>query len=87
LTDPAQRAFAHPILVPSGPEKLSRSFLALGERPVQMTFGRSETMAITTSSLAYGNCDSSAPGTPSTDQRGLPRTISGRLDLGAYELQ
>jgi hypothetical protein len=52
-----------------------------------MTFGRSETMAITTSSLAYGNCDSSAPGTPSTDQRGLPRTISGRLDLGAYELQ
>ncbi len=55
--------------------------------PLTNNGGPTETMPITMISLAYGNGDAGAPGIPSIDQRGLPRTVSGRLDLGAFELQ
>jgi hypothetical protein len=56
--------------------------------PLQNNGGPTPTMAIlTANSPAHGIGNASVPGLPSTDQRGLPRTVKGRLDLGAFELQ
>jgi hypothetical protein len=49
--------------------------------------GPTWTMALTSKSSAYGAGNPNVPGLPDTDQRGLPRTVNGRLDLGAFELQ
>ena len=49
--------------------------------------GPTLTLAILPSSPAYGAGDKKLPGVPATDQRGLPRVVKGRLDLGAFEVQ
>jgi hypothetical protein len=56
--------------------------------PLQNNRGPTPTMAIlTANSPAHGIGNAGVPSLPSTDQRGLPRTVKGRLDLGAFELQ
>jgi len=55
--------------------------------PLRHNGGLTETIAITMSCPAYGAGDASVPGLRSTDQRGLPRVVDGRLDLGAFEVQ
>jgi hypothetical protein len=54
---------------------------------LQNNGGPTETMALTSGTPAYGAGNASIKGLPSTDQRGLPRKVSGRLDLGAFEVQ
>jgi hypothetical protein len=54
---------------------------------LQNNGGLTPTMSLTRSSPAFGAGDTNVAGLPSTDQRGLPRTVGGRLDLGAFELQ
>jgi hypothetical protein len=44
-------------------------------------------MALTASSPAFGVGNPKISGLPATDQRGLPRLVHGRLDLGAFEVQ
>jgi hypothetical protein len=55
--------------------------------PLQQTDGPTPTMRLTPSSPAYGAGNPYVPGLPGTDQRGLPRVVNGRLDLGAFEVQ
>jgi hypothetical protein len=58
--------------------------------PLQDNGGLTPTMALTKDSLAYGEGNILVVHThdlPSTDQRGLPRVVNGRLDLGAFEVQ
>ncbi|HKB36541.1 MAG TPA: DUF4214 domain-containing protein, partial [Gemmataceae bacterium] len=57
--------------------------------PLQDNGGPAPTMALTSNSPAYGAGDASVPGLPTTDQRGpgFARTVNGRLDLGAFEIQ
>jgi hypothetical protein len=56
--------------------------------PLQNNGGPTHTMALTASSPAFGAGNPKVKGgLPATDQRGLPRLDSGRLDLGAFELQ
>jgi hypothetical protein len=55
--------------------------------PLKDNGGPTWTMALTSRSSAYGAGNPSVPGLPDTDQRGVPRTVNGRLDLGAFELQ
>jgi hypothetical protein len=51
--------------------------------------GLTPTMAITSSSPAYGSGNPSVGGLPANDQRGsgFPRLTNGRLDLGAFQVQ
>jgi hypothetical protein len=55
--------------------------------PLQDNGGLTATMALSVSSLEFGAGDPKAPLLSATDQRGLPRVVFGRLDLGAYENQ
>jgi hypothetical protein len=55
--------------------------------PLQNNGGLTPTMALATTSLAFGAGNAKAPLVPATDQRGWPRVVFGRLDLGAYENQ
>jgi hypothetical protein len=55
--------------------------------PLQNNGGPTETMALTASSPVYGGGNAGILGLPSTDQRGEPRIVNGRLDLGSFELQ
>ncbi|HZY90072.1 MAG TPA: choice-of-anchor Q domain-containing protein, partial [Gemmataceae bacterium] len=55
--------------------------------PLQNNGGPTPTMALPTTSLAFGVGDPKNLLVPATDQRGLPRVVFGRLDLGAYESQ
>jgi hypothetical protein len=55
--------------------------------PLANNGGLTATMALSSSSSAFGAGNALLPGVPSTDQRGLARVVSGRLDLGAYENQ
>jgi len=57
--------------------------------PLKDNGGPTPTMAITSSkSPAFGAGNPNLPSLffPATDQRGEPRVVAGRLDLGAYEL-
>lgn len=52
--------------------------------------GPTQTMALLPGSpaLTAGNPSPAAPfATPTTDQRGLPRTVGGKIDIGAYQTQ
>jgi uncharacterized repeat protein (TIGR01451 family) len=49
--------------------------------------GSTQTMALLPGSPAIAAGDSSASNLPSTDERGLPRTLNGTIDIGAYEAQ
>jgi hypothetical protein len=49
--------------------------------------GPTQTMALPAGSPAVGAGKPGVAGVPSTDQRGQPRLVGGRLDLGAYEFQ
>ena len=52
--------------------------------------GPTQTMALLTGSpaIAAGNAAVTPPATlPATDQRGLPRTVGGSLDIGAFQTQ
>jgi hypothetical protein len=55
--------------------------------PLQDNGGPTFTRAVTPSSPAYGAGNPGVSGLPSTDQRGLPRVVHNRLDLGAFEVQ
>jgi hypothetical protein len=55
--------------------------------PLQNNGGLTPTMALPSNSAAYGAGNPNVPGLPGTDQRGLPRTVNGRLDLGAFQVQ
>jgi hypothetical protein len=55
--------------------------------PLQNNGGPTPTMALTTTSIAFGAGDANDSLVPATDQRGLARVLFGRLDLGAYENQ
>jgi hypothetical protein len=55
--------------------------------PLASNGGPTQTMALTTSSPAFGAGNPGVSGLPAGDQRGLPRLNNGRLDLGAYEDQ
>src|SRR5262249_20377222 len=43
-------------------------------------------MALAATSLAVCSGNTSLAGLPATDQRGVPRVVAGRLDLGAYQV-
>jgi hypothetical protein len=55
----------------------------------QKNGGLTETMALTSSSPEFGKGNAKIKGhvLPRADQRGLPRVVNGRLDLGAFEVQ
>jgi hypothetical protein len=55
--------------------------------PLQNNGGPTQTLALLPGSPAIGAGDPSFTGPPSTDQRGLPRVVNGRLDIGAYQTQ
>ncbi len=57
--------------------------------PLQNNGGPTQTIALTSTSPAYGKGNANIKGyvVPSTDQHSLPRVVKGRLDLGAFELQ
>jgi uncharacterized membrane protein len=49
--------------------------------------GPTETMALQSGSLAIGAGNAGAANLPGTDERGLPRTVNGSLDIGAFQTQ
>jgi hypothetical protein len=49
--------------------------------------GPTRTMALLAGSPALNAGDPDTTGLPATDQRGLPRVVSGRIDIGAFEAQ
>ncbi len=55
--------------------------------PLANNGGPTETMALLAGSPAIDAGDPNLTGLPATDQRGLPRTTHGHLDIGAYEVQ
>jgi hypothetical protein len=69
--------------------RFALDYLRLDPRlePLLNNGGPTQTMAISRNSPAFGAGNPNVPGLPSTDQRGLPRTVNGRLDLGAFQLQ
>jgi hypothetical protein len=62
-------------------------------RPLARNGGLTETMALMPGSPAIGAGDVSLvkdppfPGPPFTDQRGLPRIVKGKVDIGAFQTQ
>jgi hypothetical protein len=55
--------------------------------PLQDNGGPTPTLALSSTSSAFGAGNTNVPNLPGTDQRGLPRLNNGRLDLGAFEVQ
>ncbi len=55
--------------------------------PLANNGGPTQTMALLAGSPAIDAGDPNLTGLPATDQRGLPRTTHGHLDIGAYEVQ
>jgi hypothetical protein len=53
--------------------------------PLQDNGGPTQSMALLPGSPAIDAGDNSAPGLPSTDQRGFARIIGNAVDIGAYE--
>ncbi len=49
--------------------------------------GPTQTMSLLAGSPAIGAGNASATSLPTTDQRGLPRTAGGKLDIGAFQTQ
>src|SRR5262249_11823337 len=54
--------------------------------PLQNNGGPTATLALLPGSRASDAGDPTVPGLPTTDQRGLPRTVAGAVDIGAFEL-
>jgi hypothetical protein len=54
--------------------------------PLQNNGGPTQTMALLPGSPAIDAGDSTAPGLPTTDQRGDPRIWGAAVDIGAYEV-
>jgi hypothetical protein len=55
--------------------------------PLANNGGPTETMALLEGSPAISGGDPDTAGLPTTDQRGLPRVVDGRVDIGAFEVQ
>jgi hypothetical protein len=55
--------------------------------PLANNGGPTQTMALLTGSPAINAGDPDTAGLPATDQRGLPRMVDGRVDIGAFEVQ
>jgi hypothetical protein len=55
--------------------------------PLANNGGPTQTMALLAGSAAIGGGDPDTAGLPATDQRGFPRVVDGRVDIGAYEVQ
>jgi hypothetical protein len=55
--------------------------------PLANNGGPTQTMALETGSPAINAGDPDTAGLPATDQRGLPRVVGGRVDIGAFEVQ
>jgi hypothetical protein len=55
--------------------------------PLQNNGGPTETLALMAGSPARDAGDPNFTGPPYTDQRGQPRVVNGRVDIGAYEAQ
>jgi hypothetical protein len=62
-----------------------KGFIRLGF--LQDNGGLTYTVSIDSSCPAFGAGNPKIENLPTTDQRGLPRTVNGRLDLGAFQLQ
>jgi hypothetical protein len=55
--------------------------------PLGNNGGPTQTMALLSGSPAIDAGDPNQTGLPPTDQRGLPRVVHGRVDIGAFEVQ
>lgn len=56
-------------------------------QPLALNGGPTQTMAPGNGSAAIDEGDPNFTSPPSSDQRGAPRVVNGRLDVGAYEVQ
>jgi hypothetical protein len=55
--------------------------------PLANNGGPTRTMALEAGTPALDAGDPDTAGLPATDQRGLPRVVDGRVDIGAFEVQ
>jgi hypothetical protein len=55
--------------------------------PLAANGGPTWTMALLPGSPAIGGGDPNPASAPAVDQRGLPRVVNGRVDIGAYQVQ